>query len=202
MEDLESKKAKVRQAYSQFSSAPEPKRLSAETAPQGPLPQFDLMRKRVQQRSQAEGQTQQDAMRRRLAAAGTLNAGAGIKALQVAQESQARATEDAVQGVEAQEAQARAGLEESARGRNLAREQFNESMAFQDRMARADNFAKFQGLESQLDSLDMQRIQLKLQQEESAFNQRLAKWQAANTGGLFGGGGFLGLGLGTPDFEG
>lgn len=195
------RKQGLQSEYSKISAAPGPTALAAESAPTGPLPQFDAMRSRVQSRAQAEGQTQQDTMKRRLAAAGVLNAGAGIKALQNVQESSARATEDAVSGVDAQEAQQRTQLEESVKGRNFQRETFNEEARFKDKMFRADTFAKFQGLEMQLDTLDLSQLQFKLQQDESDFNRRLATWEAQNKGGLLGGGGFLGTGIGTKGFD-
>lgn len=189
--DLEERRAKIRGAYAGFSTAPKP--LGLEAGAPAKLPQFDAMRARVQQRAQAEGNTQTNAMRRRLAATGTLNSGGGIRAVQQVQDAAARRTEDAVQGVEAQEAEQHTALDEAAKGRNFQREQFNE----QQKLAQADTFAKFAGLESQIDAMDLQRLQLKLQQEESSFNQRLSRWQAGRTGGLFGGGGFLGTGIGS-----
>lgn len=196
-EDSEQKKAKLRAQYADLSSGPGVKPLAIEGAPSGPLPQFGAMRARVQQRAQAEGQSQANAMKRRLAATGTLNSGGGIRAVQQVQDSAARRTEDAIQGVDAQEAEQRTAMDEAAKGRNFQRETFNANQAFQEKSFRADNAVKFAGLESQIDAMDLQRLQLKLQQEESSFNQRLARWQAGKTGGLFGGGGFLGTGIGT-----
>lgn len=199
---MEQRRAGLRSEYDKISAAPGPTALTAEATPAGPLPQFDIMRNRVQQRSRAEGQSQQDTMQRRLAAAGVLNSGAGIKAIQNTQESNARATEDAVSGVDAQEAQQRTQLEESVKGRNLQRDTFNEDQRFKDKMFRVDTFAKFQDMETRLDTMDLSALQMKLQEEESGFNRRLAMWQAQSTGGLFGGGGALGLGLDTPGFGG
>jgi hypothetical protein len=207
---LGQKKATIQEAYGRINSAPGPKEMALEALPTGALPQFDLMRQRAQreisQKGNADAQGTQDIMRRRLAASGSLQSGAGIKALQTAQETASQKTQEQLQsareGIDSQEAQQRTQLEESTKGRNLQREQFNEEQRFRDRMFRADTFAKFQDLERQVESMDLSQLQVKLQQEESLFNQKLARWQASNTGGLFGGGGFLGTGIGAPSFQG
>lgn len=221
----DAKRAAMQGAFSAAMAGPGPKELTMEASPgAGPLPQFEMARKQIgvmrgraqqdiQMRGNATGQNQQDLMRRRLAAAGTLNSGAGIKALQNAQtEVDTRTGEElrsANEGFDAKaleqdanEAQQRVQLEEAAKGRNMAREQFNEESRFKEKMFRADTVAKFQAMDLQIDQLDLSKLQLKLQQEESDFNRRLATWEAQNSGGLFGGGGFLGLGIGNEDFKG
>lgn len=203
------RRAGIQAAYQQAATSPGPTELKAEATPTGALPQFDAMRARAQKRIQSQGlaqqQTQQDAMQRRLAAAGALNSGGGIKALDTARtQSDQRiqeATQDAVEGIDAQEAQQRAQMDEAVKGRNFQRDQFNEEQRFRDKVFRADTFAKFQELENQLENIDLSQIQMKLQREESAFNQRMARYQAGRQGGFFGAGGFLGLGLGATDAE-
>jgi hypothetical protein len=201
---IDQKRATIRSEYGAVTSAPGPKELKAEAAPTGPLPQYDLMRQRAQRQVQSQGavaqQSQQDAMSRRLAASGSLNSGGGVKALHNARAEVDQKTQEALvnanEGIDAQEAQQRTTMDEAVKGRNFQRETFNEEARFKEKMFRADTFAKFQGLESQLDSLDIAQLQLNLQYDESEFNKKLARHQADNSGGFFGAGGFLGLGLG------
>lgn len=206
---LNNKRSTIQAARDRIMAAPAGQRLQAEQfkgeeLPAGPLKQFDVMRQRVQQRQNAAGQTQQDAMRRRLAAAGTLDSGAGIKALAVAEQDNNMQAEDAVMGVEAEEAAARAQMEEAVKQRNfqgsqameqrnLARVQFNEDAAFREKSFQADAFAKFQDMEMQIEHLDLAQIQQKVEQEKFAYERRLAIWDA-NNNGLFG--------IGNDEFEG
>ena len=76
-----------------------------------PLPEYDAMRARLTQRSNADVGQQQDAMQRRFAAQGGLNSGAAIKQQQLVAEAGAQNREQAMEGVNSQEAAQRAQLQ-------------------------------------------------------------------------------------------
>ncbi len=172
---LDQKRNAISAAYTRLEAAPGPTELAKESTPAGPLPQFEIMRQRAQRQAAASGQQTQDVMRRRLAAAGTLDSGAGIKALQVAQEQSNQQAADALEGVNAQEAAAQTEMGEAVKNRNFQRETFNEEARFKDKMFRADTFAKFQQLERQIDTLDLSQLEFQLRQEEQEFNKRVAE---------------------------
>lgn len=129
-------------------AAPMDRRLQQETvqAPQarqpyqaarqtGPLPQFELMRRRASQRAEASGQQANDALQRRFAAMGGLNSGAAIKQQQLTSEAVARQREDALAGVDAAEQQERMRQQDLADERNF-------------QATEADRLREFQGAEA------------------------------------------------------
>lgn len=69
------------------------------------LAQFDYARKRASQDAEAANQQQNDALKRRFAAQGGLNSGAFVKQQQVAADQGAVRKENAMQGIDAAEAQ-------------------------------------------------------------------------------------------------
>jgi len=83
------------------------------------LPEYDLARKRAQQRVTASGQEQQDALKRRFAALGGLNSGAYIKQQQLAQDRQQEQLQDANEGIDVQENAERRRLQELKEGREF-----------------------------------------------------------------------------------
>jgi hypothetical protein len=97
-----------------------------------PLPEYEAMKRRTQQRLQAEGQTQQDALQRKLASVGNLNSGAAIKAQQTQDLDLARVQEDALGQIDVQEA---------AEGQR--RQEVADAMAFQS--TEAQKGRDFQG---------------------------------------------------------
>jgi hypothetical protein len=101
-----------------------------------PLPEYEAMKRRTQQRLQAEGQTQQDALQRKLATVGNLNSGAAIKAQQTQSADLARVQEDAMGQIDVQEA---------AEGQR--RQEVADAMAFQS--TEAQKGRDFQGTEAQ-----------------------------------------------------
>lgn len=159
---------------------------------------FDLQRQRITQQANAANQANQDALQRRFAAMGALNTGAALKAQQQAQIQGQQQTQDQLAGVDQaqaqqayQEAQAQKARDFEA-GQALAGRQFQGSQADIDRAIAKENFAKQFGLQS-----EMQHRAQDLAESESAFNRRLARYQAGTSGGLMGGGGFLGMGIGA-----
>lgn len=164
----------------------------------GPLQEFESVRQAMGSRANAAKQGNLEAMQRRFAATGSLNSGAAIKSQQVASEASDRAAADQMSGVDMQEAterQRRNELgaaqdmqrEDAVNQRNFQREMTNASMAMQDKMSKFDAQSKL----SQLD----------LQMNESEFNKAAERRKAGTTGGLLGGGGFLGLGIGAGDVD-
>lgn len=75
----------------------------APQAPRAPIPEFDVQRKKVEQRINADTQGQQDAMQRRFAANGMLNSGAAIKQQGILANQAQQNREDALAGVDAAE---------------------------------------------------------------------------------------------------
>lgn len=77
-----------------------------------PLPEYDAMRARLTQRSNADVGQQQDAMQRRFASQGGLNSGAAIKQQQLVAEAGAQNREQAMEGINSQESAERRRLQE------------------------------------------------------------------------------------------
>lgn len=189
----------------QLANWQSPQALAAEkftprnTITDAPLKQFESVRQGVMARGNTAKQGNLEAMQRRFAAMGGLNSGAAIKSQQVAAEEADRATADQLAGVDTQETNERQrrleneqnqnnAREEAMLGRNFQREMTNQSMAFQDRISKFDAGSK-------LAQLDLGFEQFGLSKDESEFNKAVARDKAKHSGGLFGGGGFLGLGL-------
>lgn len=105
--------------------------------PKQPLPEFDVQRKKVEQRANAAAQGQQDALQRRFAANGMLNSGAAIKQQQIAANEANTQREDALQAVDAAE------ISEAQR-----RQEVQDQMAFAS--GEAQKGREFQGSESAL----------------------------------------------------
>lgn len=162
---------------------------------------YSKQREGIKQRFNAQGQERNDALTRRFAAmGGGLSGGAAIKQQQLQDDSNSQQREEAIQGVNAHEAQSnfqsqeanqarafQAGEAEKSRG--LQKEQFGAEMGLRNKSFEFEKSAKLRDL----DRLDQQ---FGLEAQAQGFNTELAKDQAKKTGGLFGGGGTLGLGLG------
>lgn len=155
---------------------------------------YDMARERAQQRASQTGQKNAGAIARRFAAIGGLNSGAAIKAQQMAHQQADQQREDAVRDVdiaEGQMAQQQAHQSsEAEKARQFQADQAGQDRGFQEKVFSFDK-------ESKLKQLDLAFQQFDLQKDESAFNRRLARYQAGQSGGLFGGGGFLGTGIGA-----
>ena len=152
-----------------------------------PIPEYDAMRSRLSQRTNADTQQQQDAMQRRFAAQGGMNSGAAIKQQQLVAEQGVQNREQAMEGVNQQEAAQRAQLQaaesqkefqsqeaaagrdftagESKLGRDLQSSQFGSEMAFKNKVAGWENSARMEQMK-----LAWQRFAL--DKDESYFNQQ------------------------------
>lgn len=138
---------------------------------QGPLPQYDAMRARLSQRTNADTQSQQDAMQRRFAAQGGLNSGAALKQQQLIAEKGVQTREDAMEGVNNQESAERQRLQEAE-----AQKEFQSQEAASGRQFQAGESAlgrQFQASESALG-----RAQQKSQfDQDLAFRDKVAGWE-------------------------
>ena len=159
---------------------------------------YDALRARTESRIRGGQQEAGDAMARRFASIGSLNSGAAIKAQANQDQAFVREREEQLQEVDFQENQQATGRFDAAReqsnARNLSREMSNADRAFQTEVF------KFQA-GSSLEQMDMAIDELEENLGNSSFNRQVARHDAKNSGGLFGGGGFLGLGIGQTDPE-
>lgn len=166
------------------------------------LPEFESMRNRLNsQYSQAQGQAQ-DAIDRQFAAAGG-GPGNGAQAKQtenLAAQTEKQKGED-IQGINAQEAQAKRALNETekqrayesgeaVKGRQFQAGEFNAQSVMQN-----EQF-KFSA-NSTIAGLDQGWREAQAEASNNEFNRQLAEFQAKHSGGLLGGGGFLGTGFGS-----
>ena len=176
----------------------------------GPLQEYDAIKNRLNQRTQATNNEANDAITRRYAALNAVGSGSYQKALeqqQQAYQSQQVQNEQEVGFAEAQarralqeqENQRQFGSEESYKQREFAAsqgereatlgvDQFNADLAFRQNMAAFESNSK-------LRALDLAGYQAEMGARDSAFNKDLAQYTAKNQGGLLGAGGFLGTGL-------
>jgi hypothetical protein len=85
--------------------------------------------------------------------------------------------------------------------REFAANQFNagqssEAQRFNSQMGQQANQFKFEA-NAKIASLDMAWREAQLEAQNNEFNKALSEWQAKHSGGLLGGGGFLGTGIGA-----
>jgi hypothetical protein len=153
---------------------------------------FDVARRRLDQQSASNKQESTDAIQRRFAALGGLNSGSSLKAQQMAQDqadSQKQNQMDSINAAEAddaarkQEAQTQRDFAsaEAEKQRGFQKEQSGIDRAFQDKVFSFDSSSKLK--------------QLDMMGQELAMKNKATQHQIETTGGLFGGGGFLGLGI-------
>jgi len=82
---------------------------------------FELMRQRIKQQTTADQQSQEEAMRKRFAAAGGLSSGASMRAQSQVQEAGARRAAEGMQGVDIAQAQEQFQTEEQQKQREFAK---------------------------------------------------------------------------------
>jgi hypothetical protein len=150
--------------------------------------------------SQARSQSQ-DALQRRLAALGNLNSGAGIKQVENLDSDLARQEADANLNLSTQQAQSEEAkgfqASQAAQGRNFAREQYNAGIPFQFGQFQFDAQSKMAQLGLQGAQFGMSQDAFDWQKQIDEYNKKLGAYQAGHSGGLLGGGGFLGTGIGA-----
>lgn len=149
---------------------------------------FAVQREQAATRIKANAQGGQEALKRRFAAAGNLNSGAAVKAQQMAENEANRQIEDANKSIDVNEAQQNYQQGEAQKQRDFQAGQANIDRGFQEKVFNFDS-------KSKLRQLDLADKDFELRKDESKFNKMVAQDQMNKTGGLFGGGGFLGLGF-------
>ena len=151
-------------------------------------PEYASMRNDLISQNNAAKSDAMNALERKFAAMGNLNSGAYIKQSQIAdqnynQQAQ-RSLNDFNNSIAEKEAQREFQSQEAYNQRAFAAS----GQARQEAYQNFDNNTKLAALQNAW----YQSIQ---NHADSQFNAEMAKYQAEHTGGLFGGGGFLGLGL-------
>lgn len=171
---------------------------SAKDMSNAALPEFEQARNLTSQSLNAQKQGSDDAMQRRFAAMGNLNSGAYIKAAQVGDQQANESRGNAMAGIGMQEAQTRRGLQQQE-----AQKEFQSGEQAKMYNAQAGNqFQQFKtGLSAdsmgKVASLDLAYKGMQQQAADDAYQARMNEYQAKHSGGLFGAGGFLGVGVGA-----
>ena len=152
------------------------------------LPLFDMMRQNLSTQFNQQQQQGQDAINRQFAAMGGGPSGAQVKQTENLAAGVAQAKEQGLRDINAQEAQTRTQLTEQQAQENLQAQEFNTQMGLQGQELQFQEGSSLAGLNTAWD-------QAQEQSTNDAFNKAMGQYQAQHSGGLFGGGGFLGLGL-------
>lgn len=146
---------------------------------------YDAARKNAVDTAQGAGQNSMDAITRRYAAMGNLNSGSYAKQVENVGRDTQQAQQDAVGKVDMGEIQ-------NAMPFQMQERQFGQ----QDKQL-AQQESQFQReLPLKQRSLDLEASQQGLDAKANEINANLAGKQLERSGGLFGGGGFLGTGIG------
>lgn len=153
--------------------------------PAGQSPYDALRKKAIDDGGNATSQGM-DAITRRYAAMGNINSGAYTKAQEDVTRDANKTTQDSLANIgiaEQQQALPQAQFQEakSEYGQNLAEQKSEFSQSNQN----------------QTRALDLQQKQQQLDQATNDLNAGFAKYQQSHSGGLLGGGGFLGTGIGA-----
>lgn len=161
-----------------------------------PATTFERQRERVSQTTGAQTQQSTDALRRRFASLGMGSSGAAIQAEQQARERGAQAQAGAMADVDAAE-----GAEAERKAEVQANRDFQAGEAQKGRTFEGgyrDKEFDFNKMNADR-QFGLSERQVRLGEDESAFNRRMAKYSAGRQGGFFGSGGFLGTGIGASD---
>lgn len=169
---------------------------------------YDAVRQRTAQNYDTSNQQGMEALQRRFAAMGNQNSGAAIKAQQLQdqqnQESKNGALgsinlEEAKTGIGIGEAQKQRDFEKSQQERGIAQQnlalaaqqgQFDKEQIYKNKVADMSN-------NTELKKIDLESSGQELERQAQAYNTDLSNWQKSHSGGLLGGGGFLGTGIGA-----
>lgn len=180
------------------------------------LPQFDSERNQVNSQYSQNQSEAQDALNRQFAAAG---GGPGNGAQAKSTEALAYNTEQQksqdLQSINSQEAATRTQLQQTQQqeafqsGEQAQGEQFSanetanqeemQAGEYNQQMEQAQNQFGFQA-NSTIAGLNDSWDEAQAQSNNNAFNMTMSQWQATHSGGLLGGGGFLGTGIGAGGF--
>jgi hypothetical protein len=157
---------------------------------------YDYLRKQATDRSQQEGSDNMDALNRRFASMGMQNSGSQIKAQEENQRQTSANTENAVGAVNVAEQGQGMQAAESQKQRELVAHEGEAGRAIQTKSLEQEGSQFQQSLPLQKKALDNQAEQMGLDREAMYFNESMGQWQQKHSGGLLGGGGFLGSGIG------
>lgn len=152
-----------------------------------PLAEYDAMRSRLSQRSNADVGQQQDAMQRRFASQGGLNSGAAIKQQQLIAEAGAQNREQAMEGVNSQESAERRRLQEAESQKEFQSQEAATGRQFQSQEALAGR--AFAAGESRLgrefaagESRLGREAQRGMFDEDMKFKDKVATWENSARG--------------------
>lgn len=165
---------------------------------------YDTLRSRAVQQNSVQRNQGLEALQRRYAAMGNLNSGSNIEQIN-------NLNRQSGEDLQNELGQINLGEQEGANQRNFQREMQQGGQAFQAKQA--DIQRQFQGEQAGLQrglqeklanmenatkarQLDLEFQNSDLERQAMLFNQDMAGWQREHSGGLLGGGGFLGTGLG------
>lgn len=147
------------------------------------LPAYDAMRSRLNSQYNTTQQQGQDAIDRQFAAMGGGPSGAQVKQTENLVGSIAKQRGEDMDSINAHEAEARTGLQQQ-----------ESQKEFQS--GEAGRGYQFQGIGT-LGNLDLQYKNAQKEAMNDQFNKIMAQYQSRHSGGLLGGGGFLGTGIGA-----
>lgn len=153
------------------------------------LPQFDTMRQQTSQALSKQNSTNQDALQRRFAAMGNMNSGAYVKAGQIQDQGNQETTANAMNTIGSQEAAERTNLQNMENQKEFQSGETGRQLGMQSQV---ENYQLPMQGEGQLAGLNQNA-------SDSEFNRRQQRYKAGHSGGLLGGGGFLGTGVGASD---
>lgn len=152
-----------------------------------PLPEYDAMRARLTQRSNADVGQQQDAMQRRFASQGGLNSGAAIKQQQLVAEAGAQNREQGMEGISSQESAERRRLQEAESQKEFQSQEAATGRQFQSQEAQAGR--DFSAGESRLgrdfaagESRMGREAQRSMFDVDMGFKEKVAGWENSARG--------------------
>lgn len=140
------------------------------------MPEYDAMRARLTQRSNADVGQQQDAMQRRFASQGGLNSGAAIKQQQLVAEAGAQNREQGMEGISSQESAERRRLQEAESQKEFQSQEAATGRQFQSKEAQAGR--DFAAGESRL-GREAQRSMFDV---DMGFKEKVQSWSETNEG--------------------
>jgi hypothetical protein len=155
------------------------------------LPQYDAMRARLNTQYNQTQQQGQDSIDRQFAAmGGGPGNGAQLKQTENLTAGIAQQKGQDLNSINAEEAQARTGLQQQDVQNNMQAQEFNSQQG--------TNVGQFnRGFQASVTGMGTGFLQAQSEAQNNQFNAAMANWQAQHSGGLLGQGGFLGGGFGA-----
>ncbi len=156
---------------------------------------YAAQKNKAVQTAQAAGSNGMDAITRRYAAMGGLNSGSYAQATADNARKTQQDQEGAVGDINAQEVQNSLPFKQQEIQNQFQGGQADKQLGFQQSQLAQQESQFGRTLPLQSRQLDLEASQQHLDHEANMINQELGQYQNAHSGGLFGGGGFLGLGI-------